>query len=318
MLGRVKRILNKNWTKVSDYWYAIKRDNKLKHIRNSPLKEIIILTVPNTLYIADLLQNSLTQKNIKSKIITKKPNSGYTDNLHIVIAAHSFKTLPSHYIAYQLEQYNSGVFKKPKRVRKLKNALLIIDYSLKNIQYLTNIGFNPEQIYHLPIAQLPLKTSVQIRNTNYDIAFYGDVKNERRQNYLNALNMHFNLHIITNAFASGAIQQLRQAKIVLNIHYYENALLETTRLFECISNGFLVISEQAVDMEEHKQLQGIVDFVETGNIEHMIQRINYWLTHEAERQLQLNKIKMFANQTSTTFEQQFAKVLDYIQPASLN
>jgi hypothetical protein len=313
MLNQFKRLLQKNWHKAFQFWQEYKRNKKLKKIRRSPIKKITILTVPNTLYVADLIKNHLTKKNIESEIIVKKPTIFYKKNLYIVIAAHAFKTLPSNYIAYQLEQYNSGVFKKTKRLRKLKNAILVMDYSTKNIQYLLAKDFSSKQIYHVPIAQLPLQEISLPSTYKYDVAFYGDIKNTRRQNYLNTLKEHFSLNIITNAFGAAAIQQLSTAKIVINIHYYEDALLETTRLYECISNGFLVISEDAVDIAEHEQLQGIIDFVETGNIQKMIEQINYWLTHEAERQLQLNKIKTFACQSQTDFDKQFDKVLNYIQ-----
>lgn len=312
MMAKLSHFLQTKWKNIKHLHTDTKRTIKLNKIRNAPLRKIIILTVPNTLYIAKLLQHFLDKKGITSKIITQKPFTGYENFLHIVIAAHAFKSLPSTYIAFQLEQYVSGVYDKKKRLKKLQNAILIIDYSLKNIQYLLNRGFKSEQLYHVPIAQLPYKYTNKALDYSYDIVFYGDINIERRQRYLNILKQHFKLHIITNAFGEDAIKQLSKAKIVINIHYYEDALLETTRLFECISNGLFVISEHASDMEEHNQLLDFVDFVEIGNINRMVERINYWLNHESERQAKLCKIREFSIQSPTEFDYHFEKALSYV------
>lgn len=312
MMTGLRHFLQTKWQHINQVWYDKKRNTKLSKVRQTSITKAIILTSPNTLYVADLIQNALNLKNIQSTIITKKPIIGYEDCLHFVIAAHSFKKLPTFYVAFQLEQYVSGVFNKTKRVKKLQNAILLMDYSLKNIQYLLRHGFKAERLYHVPIAQCLPKKSILKPSYEYDIVFYGDTKIERRQHYLKALGRHFKLNIITNIFGHAAIEELSKAKIVVNIHYYENSLLETTRLFECISNNLLVISEDASDMEEHSQLNGIVDFVETGNIQQMIERVNYWLTHESEWQTQLYQIQQFAAQKPTSFEKQFDKVLTYL------
>ena len=65
-------------------------------------------------------------------------------------------------------------------------------------------------------------------------------------------------------------------------------------------------------MEEHNRLTDYVDFVEVGNIDHMVARIDYWLNHEAERQAKLGKIREFSTQSPTEFDYNFEKVLSYI------
>jgi hypothetical protein len=62
-------------------------------------------------------------------------------------------------------------------------------------------------------------------------------------------------------------------------------------------------------MEEHNQL---LDFVEIGNINHMVERINYWLNHESERQAKLCKIREFSIQSPTEFDYYFEKALSYV------
>lgn len=300
------------WQGVLQTWQQHKRERKLERIRHSKIDKVVILTVRNTLYVADLIQNALIQKGIASSVITQKPKGGYDSCLHIVIAAHSFKVLPKMYVAYQLEQYVSGVFSKPKRIKKLQNAIVVMDYSLKNIHYLRRNGFKVNQLFHVPIAQLPQQANNLHRNFEYDVAFYGDTQNDRRQKYLKALGKKFNLYIINNVFGNAALEQLRKAKIVVNIHYYENALLETTRLFECISNGILVVSESASDMEEHTQLNDIVDFVAVDDVAMMVARIEHWLTHEEEYNEWFQKQCKFAFEAPTPFKRSFDNVLKHI------
>ena len=80
-------------------------------------------------------------------------------------------------------------------------------------------------------------------------------------------------------------KKMKKAKIIVNIHFYENALLETTRLYETLSVcDSLIISERSTDPAEEQRLEDIVDFVPVDDIEAMMERIEYWLSHEEERQ----------------------------------
>ena len=73
---------------------------------------------------------------------------------------------------------------------------------------------------------------------------------------------------------------IQQSKLVLNIHYYENALLETTRLFESLSLDSLIISEKSIDQSYYLDLENIIYFTEIGNIDQMISKIYFYLSDE--------------------------------------
>jgi len=45
---------------------------------------------------------------------------------------------------------------------------------------------------------------------------------------------------------------ISHSKVALNIHYYPNATLETTRLIELLQHNVLVISEHSTDSELDK------------------------------------------------------------------
>ena len=83
---------------------------------------------------------------------------------------------------------------------------------------------------------------------------------------------------------------MNKAKIIINIHYYEGALLETTRLYEVLSVcDALIVSERSNDPTEDARLENIVDFVEIGDVEEMADRLEYWLTHEDERRAKVQE-----------------------------
>ena len=65
-------------------------------------------------------------------------------------------------------------------------------------------------------------------------------------------------------------QAIREAKVVINLHYYENALLEVPRIWECLSLGTMVVSESAKDQNDYPELHGVVRFFEQGSIDSML------------------------------------------------
>jgi GR25 family glycosyltransferase involved in LPS biosynthesis len=110
-----------------------------------------------------------------------------------------------------------------------------------------------------------------------DVLFYGDTNNDRRRRILANLSSRFQVRVISEVFGEELIEAIARARVVVNVHYYEGALLETTRIYECLSLHRIIVSEESVDMEEHENLNGLVDFVEIGDVNAMVDRISYWL-----------------------------------------
>lgn len=244
---------------------------------------LVILTTPHTHYIARLLQNSLNKINVSSQIIFNQPLSGYSDQWHIVICPQIFESLPKYYMAFQMEQSISDRWFTESYLTRLENAAYIFDYSMKNVDFLQSKGFPFSQIYYLPVGLLRENQDIDFDidfkdEYEYDVAFYGTPHCERRQLFLEKLSEHFSVKIISEVFGDELYALLRKAKVIVNIHYYENALLETTRLYECLSLNKIVVSEMGADQSEHAELEKLIDFTEIGNIDAMIERIQYWLS----------------------------------------
>ena len=177
----------------------------------------------------------------------------------------------------------------------------MIDYALGNINFLKPQMPNT-QFYHLPVAYCPNYTSFLIKHDlisnndiypdddrPYDVVFYGDPRNERRQAYLSELQKHFKIKIICGVFGMDVVKELLKAKIIVNIHYFDQAILEIGRIYESMSLGCHVISEKAIDQEAHAGLEEFVDFTEIDDIQGMVTAVEHALNNQKHRTDTKNK-----------------------------
>lgn len=242
---------------------------------------VVILTSPHCLFLAELIEQCLREIGIASKIIFERPASGFDDVPHFVISPQIHPVLPGFYVAYQLEQSVSSRWFTPDYFDRLRNSFAIFDYSLQNIEYLTNNDVSPKQIYYLPVDAL--KDAASQEEEDIDVLFYGDPTSPRRREFIEKLSADHNVVVASEVFGDDLRSLLRRAKVVVNIHYYEGALLETTRIWECLSLSKIVVSESSADVEHHAGVSGLVDFVDVGDAQAMSNRVAYWLANSLSR-----------------------------------
>lgn len=279
-------------------------------------KKLVILTTKHCLFIADLLVDSLEKLNIKADVILNKPKWGYSDLPHIVICPQIFKYLPNNYIAFQMEQSESSNWFTEEYLKKLNSSVAVFDYSLVNVGYLKKQLANPAKVFYLPISinrSYMGKFSNEFPTRNYDIVFYGDDKSQRRKKILDILKSKYRVKIVNGVFGTALYKELSDAKLVVNIHYYENALLETTRLYECLSlSNNIIISERGRDQDQHKYLENMIDFVDDGDVEGLVSKIDYYIKDSdlINKKLANNK-SVLASTDVTEFEHSLKKILRY-------
>jgi hypothetical protein len=169
---------------------------------------------------------------------------------HIIVClnVYSYHPLPSRFCAIQMEQTcaNTNWF-TPRYIADLKKAEAVFDYSHININELRkqyNIDAIPIQLGPIPIYQCQ-PPSVLPKH----VMLYG-IMNERRYRWVMFLKAHGVPIVVLRPTYGHALRKtlVENARLIVNIHYYENALLEQCRLFECTSLGIPVISETSVDM----------------------------------------------------------------------
>lgn len=268
--------------------------------------ELVILTTAHCGYLAELMCASLKKVNVQAVVQYQMPEEGYLDVLHIVICPQMFHVLPGQYIAYQLEQSVSSRWFTEDYLARLENSLAIFDYSLKNIAFLQDKGLSYRQIYHLPVGFLPRELANPVHET-VDVLFYGDINNDRRRAYVAELKKHFSVKIINDLFGDALYAEMSKAKVIVNIHYYEGALLETTRIYECLSQNKIIVSEESVDMDEHSALLPLVDFVPINNIDEMVERVRHWVSDDVRRSERCVRLRKACVETPDVFSYYFLR-----------
>ncbi|EOW9162018.1 glycosyltransferase family 25 protein [Vibrio cholerae] len=320
ILARDPALLKKGWRSLR-YHGVRKTLNRISHVLgrqshysmpvaislgNKDTAELVILTTTHCGYLAELMCASLKKVNIQAVVQYQMPEEGYFDVLHIVICPQMFPVLPGQYIVYQLEQSVSSRWFTDDYLARLENSLAIFDYSLKNIVFLQNKGLNYRQIYHLPVGLLPRELANSIPET-VDVLFYGDINNDRRRAYVAELKKHFSVKIINDLFGDALYAEMSKAKVIVNIHYYEGALLETTRIYECLSQNKIIVSEESADMDEHSALLPLVDFVPINNIDEMVERVRYWVSDDVRRNKRSVQLRKACVETPDVFSYYFLR-----------
>ena len=274
-----------------------------------------IITPGHTVFIAKLMEAELKKLGIKSEIVSQfggtiPLDSESAELPHIVICPQVYSFMPPFYMAVQMEQTVSGRWLSSAYFNMLERAHIVFDYSLENIRFFggnekaENIPF-----YYLPVNYLPDEYA-DSHGKDMDVLFFGDNSVERRRKILDSLSEDFNIKVVCGTYGEDMLDIIRNSKIVLNLHYYEGALLETTRIYEVLSqNSSLVISERSADVFEDKKLEGIVDFVDTGDIGALRDRIAYWLSHEDERAAKVSENAAFLRSKANDFSFFFMRAL---------
>jgi hypothetical protein len=167
------------------------------------------------------------------------------------------------YIVYQLEILDDelGHLKNyPSYLDFLSRALSVWDYSPKNMNFLKAKGFN--NLAYVPPGYHPIceKVSRQKSRHDFDFLFIGALS-KRRANFLGTLMKRgHKVGAITDskpAFGGIRDQVIANSKIILNVHCFDNLNnLETVRLSYLLTNGAVVISEQA----DHDPYEGAISY----------------------------------------------------------
>ncbi|HHO0460457.1 hypothetical protein ACIAGK_24140 [Klebsiella quasipneumoniae subsp. similipneumoniae] len=304
----IRLLLSGNWSGMVD---GFKRVLSRAAIDSSPATPFVdtgtvrILATQHTLFVAHLIEKNLLDCGIKGHVSTAYSVEQDMGQMHIVVCPQMFKQLPRNYIAFQMEQSVNSRWFTDEYFSRLNNAVAIFDYSLKNIEYLLDKGIPYQKLFYMPISSFP-DYPAHLADNGYvlddqkgdihaDVLFYGDPNCERRKAYLQGLKKHFNVTVASEVFGDKLTRMVKNAKVVVNIHYYENALLETTRLYETISLGTPVVSESSSDIVEHEDLQDVIDFCPIGDIPAMVEKIQNLLSDKEYYNERKEKIKHFTN-----------------------
>ena len=241
--------------------------------RNAIAKTLCVVTTPHTIYIAEAIKSALSATRLTVSSVTEMPKN-FAHDLYIVVAPQMFQVLPprERTIVYQVEQVRASPWVDTDYLERIRTCLAVLDYSTDNINALIERGLLLKQLFYVPIQ--PIVRADKKKTRDVDVLFYGATGGSaRRDAYLKALSKQVNVRIENKLFGDEIAALLDRTKVVVNIHYYDNAVLETTRLSEALSHGAHVVSEEAVNQADHDDLAAHVDFVPCGEIEAFVEQV---------------------------------------------
>jgi hypothetical protein len=275
---------------------------------NKSLK-IGVLTPPHTLFIANMFAKRLNYHGLDADIFVGNDDiKNFNLDFYFVLCPQVFSNLPpgEKRIVYQLEQAVSTRWFNKKYLDLLENSLAVLDYNLFNIKYLQTQGIQYPHVYLLPIGANASLIRLRQSTPEYDIIFYGDSNSSpRRRLMLEALSQKFKVLVVNNEFGESVYKRITNARVVINLHYYEQALLEAPRIQECLSLGMTVVSETAQNQKEYPQFNGVVSYFTEGSIDEMLYAVSQALAEPALPEC----IKKSVNQSEANFNFMFDRML---------
>ena len=221
--------------------------------RNPPppdKRRVVVVSSTWTQFVLDLLRAHLSRHDVRVTYSTRLDIQLYRYP-HIIIAPNTFmaQRFPPVYYAVQLEQSAAADCRwfTPQYLSILRGARGVLEYSPLNLQYLSQKGIQAE-LFRLGTISTYAEESVSDRRPS-KVILYGSMNTRRRQALRAMKKMGIDVHVISGIFGRELRDKLRrEASVVVNIHYYQNAMLEQVRLCECLSLGIPVVSELSVDM----------------------------------------------------------------------
>lgn len=236
-------------------------------------------------YISKIIYNMFKpyfQSNDSMKIIyyeyLGETNNNYLfldDELYLLfVPPKKLFSMPKNYIVYNFEQFTTDKQWSSHYIDFLKNAIYVIDYSIKNIIKFEDYNINTYYLPHTPNGSYRHKNLDNI-NKDIDVLFIGNM-NKRRSKWLNKLvvsHKDYKLKIVNKTFFEESIEYLARSKIVVNIHYYEgDTILEVSRIIPALENNCLVISEKSDDDIYNIIYKDIIDISEEDELNNNIEK----------------------------------------------
>lgn len=177
------------------------------------------------------------------------------------------------YFLYQLEQINTqqkiNNILTEQNKKLIENSIVTFDYSLLNMKYYPEYLKEKIKIL-LPPLKLEINQSELINYKSkhqdqykYDILFYGTLT-IRRTKIMEELNRFFKTKYVSNVYGKELENLIKESKICLNLHYYDDSIFESVRIHELLSYNSIILSEYPCkeDMENIQPYTNNVIFVE--------------------------------------------------------
>jgi len=242
------------------------------------IKKIYIFSTNYTISLAKTFEVYFSGLNIEVKIFDALTDNLINEcvseqNLYLFfINLQSFSAnlqinLPKYkYILYQIEDYNqNNITKLDDNV--IDNCYAIFEYSKINLQYYNENNIQRVRLLS-PLIMAPLFSvhtdsshTILTHIEKTDILFIGTL-NKRIEKILNSLKLYNNTHnlnyiirIVDNLYDDTINNLVKISKLVINLHYSSNSILEIFRIHYLLPYDCKIISELPCNEEEMELIE---------------------------------------------------------------
>ncbi len=228
---------------------------------------IWIVSPPNYIYsqafeeVALALEEAFAELGGSAPIV--RDPSRWAGRTPIVLGSHLLgmignPDLPPGSILFNMEQHQPGAYWMKEAYLGLLRGHPVLDYSPANRNRLREIGVYAgllELGYSPSLTRIPSDVTKDI-----DVLFYGWV-NDRREKALEAISRAgLQVAVCSNMYGKLRDEYIARARIVVNIHFFEEAAFETVRVSYLLANSVPVVSEGEPAHPEVEWLAGGVAF----------------------------------------------------------
>lgn len=176
-------------------------------------------------------------------------NEYVPDGINIVFGAHLIATeteaqkIPAGSIIFNLEQLSGFNAAKKPVYSSILNRFTVWDYSPRNIAWLKANAANAN-VVRVDLGFAPNMSAIRgTPEQTTDVIFYGSL-NERRAAVIDQLKASgLAVKHLFNVYGDALDDELARAKVVLNVHFYEDSIHEIVRTSYLMSNSKAVVTE---------------------------------------------------------------------------
>jgi hypothetical protein len=219
---------------------------------------------------------------VEAEIIDTAVVSGRRADLEVVLAPayFGFPFTRGPRIVFQLEQATNKRWFTPEYVNYMNSSLAIFEYSQFNLEHASQYGLDVQKIYYVPLGgstkvynqSQRSRSKAIIRDKK--IMAYGDFRGSpRRANFAKYAADHTPSFVVhSEVFGDAMAKELESSDVVVHVNFYAPAILATPRLWESVSRGCRVVSEKAMNWTEDTYLLDLIDFVNEGEFDVVLER----------------------------------------------
>lgn len=209
---------------------------------------------PHTASFSDLVSSFESALRALGITVRTRKNEVGVEGVNLLIGAHliaspeSADRIPSNTVIVNLEQLRGFNIGARPVYAGLMRRLAVWDYSPRNIAQIKSLMRTP-YVSRFKIGYTPEMTRCQPQTPTTDVLFYGSL-NDRRAAILKGLHeAGLNVKHLFSVYGAERDAAIADAKIVLNMHFYEDSLHEIGRTSYLLANSKAIVSECGPDTE---------------------------------------------------------------------